>query len=301
MNTPTPSINQKIPLDTDLGVSLFIKREDLIDPQISGNKYRKLYYNLRAAQQQNYSTLLTFGGAFSNHIAAVSACGHQYGFKTIGVIRGEEIKASESVNPTLSFAKSMGMHLHYVSRSLYKLKGQPEFTASLRALFGEFMLIPEGGTNELAVEGCEEILTSKDDMFNVICCPVGTGGTVSGLINSAKLHQQIIGYSAVKDHTLNQVICKFVSSNNWKLFPADCGGYGKVDRHLIDFINEFKGTYNIPLDPVYTGKMMYHLMRQIKDGEFSKGTSILAIHTGGLQGVAGMNWRLKQTDLPQLV
>lgn len=301
MNTPKLSINQKVPIDTSLGVSLFIKREDIIDTLISGNKYRKLFYNLKEAQEQNHSTLLTFGGAFSNHIAAVSACGNRIGLKTIGIIRGQELKAFETDNPTLSFAKRMGMDLHYISRSSYKLKGKAEFISGLRDQFGEFMLIPEGGTNELAVKGCEEILSPNDHLFDVICCPVGTGGTIAGLINSAKIHQQIIGYSAVKDRELNQVICKFVTADNWKLFPAECGGYGKIDRHLIDFINDFKRNYNIPLDPLYTGKMMYHLMRQIKDGEFPKGTSILAIHTGGLQGVSGMNWRLKQTELPQLL
>lgn len=301
MNRPLETINQKIPIDPKFGVSLSIKRDDLIDTEISGNKFRKLFYNIREARAQHHQTILTFGGAFSNHIAAVAACGHRYGFKTIGIIRGEEVKFFEQDNPTLRFAKKMGMELFYISRSNYKNKEDVNFSEDLKARFGKFMLLPEGGTNDLAVKGCEEILSAKDQTFDLICCSVGTGGTLAGLINSAKPHQRVVGYSSVKDPDLKRGICRFVTHNNWDLFQADCGGYGKVDPSLIEFINGFKTSFNIPLDPVYTGKMMYHLMRQIEQGVFPKGTNILAIHTGGLQGVAGMNWRLKQTDLPQLI
>ncbi len=301
MNKPFPSVNQQIPIDSKFDISLHMKREDLIDAEISGNKYRKLLYNIKAAKSSNQTTLLTFGGAFSNHIAAVAACGSRFGFNTIGIIRGEEVKAFEDSNPTLQFAKKQNMILHYISRSDYKRKNKDEYIQYLRQQFGSFYLLPEGGTNELAVKGCEEILHANDREFDIICCPIGTGGTISGIINSSVSSQKIIGYSAVKDHELKEVICKFAHAENWKIEPSDYGGYGKIDKSLIDFINHFKSTYNIPLDPIYNGKMMYRLFEQIENREFPKGTKILAVHTGGLQGLKGMNWRIKQTQLPRLL
>lgn len=281
--------------------TLDILREDLLHPFVSGNKFRKLKYNLLSAQHQNQHTLLTFGGAFSNHIAAVAAAGKEYGFKTIGIIRGEELATKISENPTLSFAENQGMQLHFVSRNTYKQKDAPLFIEELRKKFGEFYFLPEGGTNALAVKGCSEILSGIENTFNYLCVPVGTGGTVAGLIKASKRQQQIIGFSALNGTFQTSEIEKYTSKSNFKIIDSYCfGGYGKIDINLVRFINEFKQKTNISLDPVYTGKMMYGIIDLLKRGYFRKNTRIFAVHTGGLQGIAGMNRKLKKKNLPIL-
>ncbi|MFT5244287.1 MAG: 1-aminocyclopropane-1-carboxylate deaminase [Psychroserpens sp.] len=279
-----------------------IKPEYLIHPYISGNKYRKLKYNLIEAKNLNKKVLTTFGGAFSNHIAAVAFAGQEFGFKTIGIIRGEELKSKVSLNPTLSFAQSCGMTLQFISREKYKRKADAIYISELENEFGDFYLIPEGGTNALAVKGCEEILTDADKDYDYICCSVGTGGTISGLINSALLHQKIIGFPALKGDFLSEEITKFARNKNWELITNyHFGGYAKINNDLIDFINQFKSSESIPLDPIYTGKMMYGIYDLIDKGYFPKESKILAIHTGGLQGIEGMNQRLKQQNMPLIV
>lgn len=282
-----------------IGNEVFIKREDLIHDEISGNKFRKLKYNLEEALRLNHRQLLTFGGAYSNHIAAVAACGKEYGFKTIGVIRGEELKNKVTSNETLSLAKSNGMIFEFVSRENYRLKDTDGFISSLRNIYGGFYLIPEGGTNALAVKGCEEILNDQDKHFDYVCCAVGTGGTISGIINSAEPHQKILGFPALKGDFLTNDIRKFANHNNWDLITEfHFGGYAKVNTELITFINDFKLKYNISLDPIYTGKMMYGIFQLKKQGYFPESAKVLAIHTGGLQGIKGMNKRLKSKGLP---
>lgn len=289
--------NQRIELNDSIEV--VIKREDLIHPFISGNKYRKLKYNLIRAKEIGATSLLTFGGAFSNHIAAVAFAGKSYGFKTIGVIRGDELETKHDLNPTLTFAKNCGMEFKFVSRAAYRQKTNQEFINLLQTEFGEFYLVPEGGTNELAIKGCEEILVTEDYNFDFICCAVGTGGTISGLINDSKSHQKIIGFPALKGDFLQQDICKFANQNNWRLITDyHFGGYGKIKPELISFINKFKRNHNIPLDPIYTGKMMFGIFDLIKKGFFPKDSKILAIHTGGLQGITGMNEMLKRKGQP---
>ncbi len=293
------SINQSIKLPQKNSVELYIKREDKIHKHISGNKYRKLKYNLQEADKLGYTTLLTFGGAFSNHIAAVAFVGQKFGFKTIGIIRGEELEDKINDNATLQFAQANGMRFKFVSRSSYKEKNSDEFLEQLQKEFGKFYCVPEGGTNALAVKGCEEILSDSDTMFDYICCAVGTGGTISGLINSAKPHQQILGFPALKGDFLSSNISKFVTRSNWKLITDfHFGGYAKINVELIEFINQFKHMQDIPLDPVYTGKLMFGVYKLIEDGFFPKESKILVIHTGGLQGITGMNKRLKQKKLP---
>ncbi len=293
------TVNQHIKLPTNSNVELFLKREDKIHPFISGNKYRKLKYNLSAASNLGYTTLLTFGGAFSNHIAAVAFSGKVFGFKTIGVIRGEELVDKVNQNATLQFAESNGMSFKFVSRSDYREKEPAPFIDRLKNEFGDFYLIPEGGSNAMAVKGCEEILTDEDKNFDYVCCAVGTGGTISGLINASESNQQILGFPALKGDFLSDNISKFAIGDNWKLI-ADYhfGGYAKIDKELIDFINQFKEDQHISLDPIYTGKLMFGVYNLIEQGFFRKGSKILAIHTGGLQGIEGMNQRLKQKGLP---
>lgn len=282
-------------------VSLYIKREDLIHPFISGNKYRKLKYNLIKAQEKGHKTLLTFGGAFSNHIAAVAFAGKEYGFKTIGVIRGEELSSKVIQNSTLSFAQENGMEFYFETRENYRKKDSEEYLKNLKLLFGNFYMVPEGGTNTLAIHGCEEILTEEDNTFDYICCSVGTGGTISGLINASSKHQKIIGFPALSGGFLKNDIRNFVTKENWELIEAyTFGGYAKTSNELIEFINSFYYNTKIPLDPVYTGKMMFGIDDLIKKNYFPKGSKILAIHTGGLQGVKGMNVKLENKKLQKI-
>lgn len=295
------SLNQKIELPDINSVSLYIKREDLLHPEISGNKFRKLKYNIIEAQTGGYSKLLTFGGAFSNHIAAVAAAGKKYAMETIGVIRGEELLGKIAHNPTLLLAQKNGMKFDFVTREQFREKDTFEFVESLREKHGRFYLLPEGGTNSLAVKGCEEILTDEDVGFTHICCAVGTGGTVSGIINSVSTNQKVLGFPALKGSFLSDDIRSFVKNTDWGLISDyHFGGYGKINEALICFLNEFYATTNVPLDPIYTGKMMFGICDLIQKGYFPRDSKILAIHTGGLQGIQGMNFFLKKKQLPLL-
>lgn len=296
------SINQEIDLPFSQGITLHIKREDALHPLVSGNKYRKLKYNLIEAQKLGFKTLLTFGGAFSNHIAAVASAGKLMGFNTIGIIRGDELKASVHSNATLHFAKDCGMQFKFISRESYKQKTDLNFIDGLKKEFGAFYLIPEGGTNNLAVQGCQEILTAEDAIFDFICCAVGTGGTIAGLINCSKPSQQVLGFPALKADFLQQDISKFALKTNWELKTAyHFGGYAKINTELVAFINQFKKVHDIALDPIYTAKMLFGIFDLIKKGYFPRDSKILAIHTGGLQGIAGMNTKLKKKNLPLIV
>jgi len=293
------SVNQHIKLPEEAKIELYLKREDKLHAFVSGNKYRKLKYNLKEAEQLGFNTLLTFGGAFSNHIAAVASAGHILGFKTIGVIRGEELQYNVKTNPTLQFAQDNGMRLKFVPRDVYREKTTSAFLEVLKKEFGNFYLIPEGGTNTLAIKGCEEILANDDKSFDFVCCAVGTGGTISGLINCSKPRQQVLGFPALKGSFLHEDISKFVSKTNWDLVTNyHFGGYAKINSNLVNFINAFKSEHDVQLDPVYTGKMMYGIFDLIQRGFFPNGSKILAIHTGGLQGIEGMNAFLKTKQLP---
>ncbi len=283
------------------GSFLFLKREDLIHPNISGNKYRKLKYNISEALKLKHTRLLTFGGAYSNHIAAVAAAGKYSGLKTIGLIRGEELSIKISENPTLQYAENCGMQFYFISREAYRSKDEIEFIDALKQKFGEFYLLPEGGTNALAVKGCEEILSENTQDFDYICVSVGTGGTIAGIINASQPHQKVIGFAALKGNFQSSEIEKYSFKSNYEITDAySFGGYAKIDLQLIRFINEFKESTGIPLDPVYTGKMMFGILDLLKEGYFKENSRILAIHTGGLQGISGMNQQLKKKNLPQI-
>ncbi len=281
--------------------TLFIKREDLLHPFVSGNKFRKLKYNLFEAQRINKKTLVTFGGAYSNHIAAVAYAGKQFGFESVGIIRGEELINSFHENPTLKFANSQGMKFEFISRTAYRQRNDPSFIESIEKQFNNAYILPEGGTNELAVKGCEEILNEKDRDFDYVGVSVGTGGTMAGLIRTVLPRQEVIGFSALKGTFQVDILQKFDSGANFELLDSYCfGGYAKIDLQLIRFINEFKEITGIPLDPIYTGKMMYGIIDLLKKGYFSENSRILAVHTGGLQGIEGMNQLLKKKNLPQI-
>ncbi|WP_445716927.1 1-aminocyclopropane-1-carboxylate deaminase/D-cysteine desulfhydrase [Flavobacterium sp.] len=292
------SINQKIQITFPKGIELYMKRDDLLHPIISGNKFRKLKYNIEEAKRLGFATLLTFGGAFSNHILAVAGAGAEYGFTTIGVIRGEELESKIHENPTLVKAQELGMQFYFVSRTAYRDKESLSFIANLQKIFGSFYLLPEGGTNELAIKGCEEILTNEDkQFFTHVVSAVGTGGTFSGIINSSNEKQQLIGFSSLKGAFLSDVIRNFVVKTNWDINDDyHFGGYGKVTDELIEFLNSFYNQTTIPLDPVYTGKMVFGVLDKIRNGYFPENSKILMIHTGGLQGIKGMNFALRNKN-----
>lgn len=295
------SLNQLITIDLPKGISLVIKRDDLIHPFVSGNKFRKLKYNLLQAKAENQSALLTFGGAYSNHIAAVAFAGKENGFQTIGIIRGDELADKIESNPTLNFAQECGMQFEFVSRETYRLKTEESFLEQLQQKYGAFYLIPEGGTNALAIQGCQEILTPEDASFDYVACAIGTGGTISGIINSVLPHQKVLGFPALKGEFLQDEIRNFAHNDKWELITDyHFGGYGKVSPDLIDWINRFYAQTQIPLDPVYTGKMVFGILDLIAKDYFPENANILMIHTGGLQGIQGMNLKLKNKGLPIL-
>lgn len=280
------SFNQKITIPNDFGIEVYVKREDVLHKEISGNKFRKLKYNLAEARELGFAKLLTFGGAYSNHIAAVSAAGRDYGFETIGVIRGEELQEKYLENATLKKAEKDGMQFEFVTRTQYRDKNNVDFLQQLKNKFGAFYLIPEGGTNNLAVKGCEEIVTEADKVFDFICCSVGTGGTISGIINTLKLHQQAIGFPALKGDFLQEDIKKYAKNKQWKLVTDyHFGGYAKINDELKQFMKQFFKKYLISLDPVYTSKTFFGVIDLISKGYFKPDSKILIIHTGGLQGL----------------
>ena len=280
------------------GSEIILKREDELHPSVSGNKFRKLKYNLLQAKQEGYNTLLTFGGAFSNHLTATAAAGKMMGFKTIGVVRGEE---ERKLNSSLQFCQDQGMILYPISRSDYRQKHLPEFMIQLKNKFGAFYPLPEGGTNSLAVKGCMEILTEDDACFDLIACSVGTGGTLAGLIESASPHQKIMGFSALRNLSLEGEIKKWTQKQNWSInHDFSFGGYAKVSYDLINFINTFNKNFKTPLDPVYTGKLLFGIFDLIKNKKWPRGKKILVIHTGGLQSIEGMNQKLSKKKWPKI-
>ncbi len=293
--------NQYILIDHP-NIIVAIKREDLIHPFVSGNKFRKLKYNLLQAKSENKTTLLTFGGAYSNHIAAVAFAGQENNFKTIGIIRGDELQDKISKNPTLLFAQQDEMVFEFISREAYKSKNEAVFLENLKSKYGDFYIIPEGGTNELAIKGCEEILTQDDQQYDYICTCVGTSGTITGIIKSTKSHQKVLGISVLKGIIFDKEIHKFApNNNNWQIIDDyNFGGYAKITPELIQFINDFYQKYKIKLDPIYTGKLLFGVIDLIRKNYFPENSKILVIHTGGIQGVAGMNLKNKNNNLLQI-
>ncbi len=293
INHKTPISKIEDPLIKDSGIKLFIKREDLNHPELSGNKWHKLKYNLITAKENGYETLLTFGGAYSNHIYATAAAGKLFGFKTIGIIRGEE---HLPLNPTLSFAVSKGMKIHYVNRKSYREKNSSEFIKNLREKFGKFYLVPEGGTNKLAVKGASEIISNIDIDFDYVCCACGTGGTLAGLVTGLNGRKKALGFSVLKGggFLLNDVEKLIYESagkkyNNWDInLDFHFGGYAKINSELLKFIQRFQKVTSIPIEPIYTGKLLFGVYNLILNQYFGSEKSILVIHTGGLQGLIGM-------------
>ncbi|OAL83978.1 1-aminocyclopropane-1-carboxylate deaminase [Acinetobacter sp. SFD] len=265
-------------------ISVTIRRLDLVHPQISGNKFFKLKYNFLEAQRQGYQHILSFGGAYSNHIAATAFSAQHFGFKSVGIIRGEEL-ADRPLNPTLATAQKFGMQLHFVSREQYRRKHEADYLLELGQKFPRHFVIPEGGTNALAIQGCQEILKEDDTQFDVICCAAGTGGTITGLIEASQAHQQVLGFSALKGSFLKDEVARLTSKTNWNILDDYCcGGYAKTSPELMLFIQNFESRFSIPLEQVYTAKMLMGILDLIDKNYFPIGSRLLVIHSGGLQG-----------------
>lgn len=288
--TPLQEINDETFIQKN--IKLFIKRDDLIDNFINGNKYFKLKYNLIEAAENNFKTLLSFGGAYSNHIYSLAYAGKKFGFKTIGVIRGEEHLA---LNPTLQFARECGMEFYYLSRSDYRKKYSDEIISRLHKKFGDFYLIPEGGSNNLAVKGCSEIPQRIHIDYNYLFCACGTGGTLAGIIKGADSKKKIIGIAVLKNASfLFDDVKKLLESEkfNWKiLLDYHFGGYAKFNSELVNFIKTFETKFNIQLEPIYTGKLIFAIYDLAKRNYFKPGSIIVAYHSGGLQGLEGLRQR----------
>ena len=269
----------------DAGVRLLIQREDLNHRWVSGNKWWKLKYNLAEAVAQNAETLITYGGAFSNHICATAAAALEVGMKSVGMIRGEE---TPPLNQILAFARECGMDLQYISRTAYRTRSSED---DYLKKYNKYYLIPEGGSNALAVKGVKEFAESLTEPFDYICCAVGTGGTLAGLIEGLPSEKKIIGFPVLKGAEflvadIKKLIVKRRENTNWHLiFNYHFGGYAKSDIKLDHFLAEFSSLQTVPLDRVYTGKMMAGIYDLINKGFFERGSTVLAIHTGGLQFV----------------
>ena len=295
MNLPKHKIPiVEIPIKKN--VRLFIKREDLTHPEISGNKYWKMFYNVKKYLEKEVSErkIITFGGAFSNHIAAAAALGREFGIETLGIIRGDELENNWQDNPTLSLAHKNGMSFRFVTREIYRNKEL--LMENLQKEFPKSLVVPEGGTNENAVEGIQFMLNEETKDFDYLCSAIGTGGTISGISKFAEKHQKVLGFKAVKDESLEERISRLSGRDNFALFDASDGGFGKIIDENVRFINEFYQKFGIVLEPVYTGKMMRKIFELIEDDYFPEGSKILAFHTGGLQGINGANEMLKKKN-----
>ncbi len=276
-------------------VKLWIKRDDLIHPQISGNKWRKLKYNFENALKNPQSPVVTFGGAYSNHIAATAAAGHYFGIPTIGYIRGEEL--DENSNPTLKLASQMGMELRFISRDEYAhFKSCNNLT---KLGISNAFVIPEGGANSLAIQGTSEIIDELKIEFDTIVTSIGTGGTFCGLVKGLNGEKRVLGMNSRKGGFIHDEISQLLQSedithNNYKIDSTHhFGGYGKVTPTLIDFINGMKSEIGVLFDPIYTGKAFFGVWDMIGQGRFD-GQPIVFLHTGGLQGIAGFNQKSTQ-------
>lgn len=279
---------------------LFIKREDLIHEKISGNKFWKLLYNINEYREKKVENrlIVTFGGAFSNHIAAVAAVAAEEGIPALGIIRGEELQNTFSDNPTLLQAYVSGMRFRFVTRVEYRSKAL--LTAVLQAEFPEALIIPEGGTNAAAVNGIRHMLPERAGEFDYICAAAGTGGTIAGLSKFALENTEVLGFSVVRDTSLDAAIVKLSGRKNFRIMDASEDGYGKISDDTVRFINKFYQQHNVPLDPIYTGKMMRKIFEMAEQNYFRKNAKILAFHTGGLQGIAGANKLLRKHNRPTI-
>lgn len=289
------------------GIEVFVKRDDLIHPVISGNKWRKLQLNLEKCKVEHYEGILTFGGAYSNHISALARAGKEFNLKTIGIIRGDEL--NNDSNSTLQQATRDGMELVFVSREEYSWRYEKDYINQLRSRFGNYLVVEEGGANFYGIMGCVSIVKEISEQFDFIMLPVGTGTTATGILLGTS-DAKIIGVPVfkngnfiredIKSHLniagLSDEMVEEKSNQLLLETKHHFGGYGKFTNELIDFMNAYYEVTKLPLDQVYTGKMMFTLHEMIKNGRINAGSKILVIHTGGLQGIKPIQDRLNYSD-----
>lgn len=293
----SPLLLLDLPAAAERNVRILVKRDDLLQPTgdiyLCGNKARKLKYNLAAAHDQGLHRLLTFGGAYSNHIAAVATAGYHLGWETIGLIRGEE---RLPLNPTLRHAKHCGMKLHYLDRATYRQRSSPELIAELKATYDPCYFLPEGGTNELAIKGCEslveELVHQLGYLPDYICAACGTGGMLAGIIGGCNGRGRVIGVSALRGSFMADAVAELLEGNtpytNWSVETRyHFGGYARFPQELRQFTQAFKQAHGILLDPVYTSKLFYGVFDLLHQDHFPAGTTVVVVHSGGIQGWGG--------------
>ncbi|NOU53051.1 pyridoxal-phosphate dependent enzyme [Pseudoalteromonas sp. JBTF-M23] len=283
----------KHPLLTQKNITLTVKRDDLLHPHIAGNKWRKLKYNLIAMQQQKKAAFLTFSGPFSNHLYAVSMACKLFNLQGHVIIRGPHL---DELNPTIRMARACGLNLHAVDRATYRLRNQPDYLHELLTQFPQCHLIPEGGSNQHAMLGLEELAQSLPTSDYVMCA-TGSGGTLAGLINASPVTTKVIGIAVLKQaeylvNDIMQLAPKATNTSNWQLMcDFHDGGYGKFSPALWQFCQQMRKECLLPLEPIYTGKLFYALWQLLEQDFFKPGSHITAIHTGGLQGLDGLRYR----------
>lgn len=288
-NTFQPSILTKVEdelLDKHQ-VELWLKRDDLLHPVISGNKWRKLKYILDHALSQNADTIISMGGAYSNHLHALAYTGKALGLRTIGYIRGER---TATLTPTLQDMQEWGMELRFVSRSEYRLLRQHKQLPDLQP--NQYWL-PEGGAEALALKGVAELIAEIELTYDLLCVPCGTGTTLAGLVNAVPDNVTVMGFAALKhaeflNHDVNALL--YAQRDNWQINQHyHFGGFAKTNTELLSFIKQFQANTQIPLEPVYTGKMLYAIYDLIKNQSILPNQRVIAVHTGGLQGNRGFD------------
>jgi 1-aminocyclopropane-1-carboxylate deaminase len=275
--------------------SIDVKRDDLIDEVVSGNKWRKLKYNVLQAKSSHLNQLITFGGAFSNHLIATAKAAHLTGLESIGIVRGDELNPSS--NHMLKLCNSFNMQLHFVSRSEYELRSDKSYQNDWHSLFPNSYLIPEGGANFFGLIGCQEIWSELDEQYDYVVLAAGTGTTAAGVLSGMPEQTKMIVFSALKGDFIKQEILSKISYGfHNDAFTESCserltvmgdeefGGYGKFDQRLVDFIAWCESTLQLPLDKIYTAKAFYGLLQHLDKGLIKKNSKILFIHTGGLIG-----------------
>ncbi len=298
MQVPSPIHQLKLPLLKEKNVEVWVKRDDLIHAEVSGNKWRKLKYNLEAYHKGDYQSMLTFGGAYSNHILATAKLGSDFGIPTHGIIRGEK---HLPLNPTLLKAEELGMQLHYISRTEYRSKHTEEFLNRLKEQFGNVYIIPEGGGNIEGVVGCKDIVKEVNNDFDYVMTDCGTGATLAGINLALNTNQKAVGIAVLKGGTfIIEEVKRFYELMNEDLIHLKridlitdyhFGGYAKHKQELITFMRDLYKQTGVKTDPVYTGKLFFALIDLIKKDYFPEKSKIVVVHTGGLQGIEGFEKR----------
>jgi 1-aminocyclopropane-1-carboxylate deaminase/D-cysteine desulfhydrase-like pyridoxal-dependent ACC family enzyme len=308
-----PSPLQEVPIRVlnDAGVTLLVKRDDLIHPMVSGNKWRKLRLNIEKATQLGHDTILTFGGAHSNHLVATAVAGAAAGLRTVGVVRGEDARMD---NPTLSAALRAGMRLYPVSREEYALAVEYSYVKSLEHTFGPFFHLPQGGANYYGVQGCMDVINELNTLPHKLFTACGTGTTLSGLLLGAKGRFTCIGVPVLKGGTFiatdvaknlytvlgDEDTVQWMIGHMQLLIDFHFGGYAKTTPELIAFMRDFTRETNIRLDPVYTAKAAYAMLHLAKAAPPTEPETWVLLHTGGLQGITAMEQKLGYRIYPQL-